>query len=611
MSQHINHQQHHLEKCKKYLEYCTKKEVKQPSITGSLIQVPPASDTSNRLEKAVKQSEPGIPKPLIQQQLNVATMTIQQQLELDNKCAMAVYTQGLPFTTWEPPVMRDFLTALQPAYRTPSPYQLSGPLLDNNFETMKSNIDDIIEKSPRVDLIIDESNTISNNRVINVSVHTASGVFFHETSELPADDIDSNWLVDFIETGVVPKLRLGDKSINSLASDTCATMRSLWAKLKHKPEYNHTIFIPCDSHGIQLLIKDVLNSKTLDPWLSNTFKTAQKIVAFFSNAKKQLAFLRQHQKQHYGHYKSFVIAGETRWGTQYNMLSSVMRSKDALRDFADDHRAGCTPNIKDTLQSSNFWSQLDDLIRLLKPVHEFQVESEGSSSHMGLVYARWLRIVAHFSKQRDVDFRTQLLTITQKRLDKQITNLHILAFLLNPHYLKLYEMTAQLQDQALAALRENVADKDYQQVQADFLNFRAQRGHFAASSTAWRGFKDSTPPLLFWQLSFVNAKLLSELAMRLFETPSNSVPSERAFSAMNLTATKKRNRLSVAKLNKLCYIYMNSRALAHPHKGLIHLSDNDLLAMENLMFGFEVVDLGAEKDLTIGLEDDTSWNNWR
>jgi hAT family C-terminal dimerisation region len=106
-------------------------------------------------------------------------------------------------------------------------------------------------------------------------------------------------------------------------------------------------------------------------------------------------------------------------------------------------------------------------------------------------------------------------------------------------------------------LRENVADRDYQQVQADFLNFRAQRGHFAASSTAWRGFKDNTPLLLFWQLSFVNAKLLSELAMRLFETPSNSVPSERAFSAMNLTATKKRNRLSVA---ALLYLHEFTRA---------------------------------------------------
>jgi hypothetical protein len=120
---------------------------------------------------------------------------------------------------------------------------------------------------------------------------------------------------------------------------------------------------------------------------------------------------------------------------------------------------------------------------------------------------------------------------------------------------------------ARAALREYVPYSDYQQVQADFPNFRAQRGHFAASSTAWKGFKDSTPTFLFWQLSRVNAKLLSELAMRLFETPANSVPFERAFSAINLTATKKRYRLSVEKLNKLFYIYMNSRALSHPHKG--------------------------------------------
>jgi Protein of unknown function (DUF 659) len=295
MSQHINHQQHHLEKCKKYLEYCTKKEVKQPSITGSLIQVAPAaSDQSNKAAKQSEsiwsQSEPGVPKPLIQQQLNVETMTIQQQLELDNKCAMAVYTQGLPFTTWEPPEMRDFLTALQPAYRTPSPYQLSGPLLDNNFEAMKSNIDDIIEKSPRVDLIIDESNTISNNRVINVSVHTPSGVFFYETSELPADDIDSNWLVEFIETGVVPKLRLGDKIlINSLATDTCTTMRSLWAKLKHKPGYNHTFFVPCDSHRIQLLIKDVLNLENLGP-ISNTFKRDRRSLYSFRMLRSNSPF---------------------------------------------------------------------------------------------------------------------------------------------------------------------------------------------------------------------------------------------------------------------------------------------------------------------------------
>ena len=56
-------------------------------------------------------------------------------------------------------------------------------------------------------------------------------------------------------------------------------------------------------------------------------------------------------------------------------------------------------------------------------------------------------------------------------------------FLLNPHYLKLYELTAEWQDQALAALREHIPYSDYQQAQADFLNFRAQSGRFTASST--------------------------------------------------------------------------------------------------------------------------------
>ena len=155
--------------------------------------------------------------------------------------------------------MASFLSGLRSAYKLPSAYQLSGTLLDKNYEAMKTTIERIIKDSPNIDLIIDESSTIGGHRVINVSVHTASGVFFHETSELPAGDIDSGWLAEFLEMKVVPGLCSGVVvSINSLATDTCGTMRSLWAKLKHKDQYKRAFFIPCDSHGIQLLIKDVL-----------------------------------------------------------------------------------------------------------------------------------------------------------------------------------------------------------------------------------------------------------------------------------------------------------------------------------------------------------------
>ena len=65
--------------------------------------------------------------------------------------------------------MSSFLSGLRSAYKPPSAYQLSGTLVDKNYEAMKATIDRIIKDSPSIDLIIDES-SIGGHRVINVSV---------------------------------------------------------------------------------------------------------------------------------------------------------------------------------------------------------------------------------------------------------------------------------------------------------------------------------------------------------------------------------------------------------------------------------------------------------
>jgi hypothetical protein len=51
------------------------------------------------------------------------------------------------------------------------------------------------------------------------------------------------------------------------------------------------------------------------------------------------------------------------------------------------------------------------------------------------------------------------------------------------------------------------------------------------------------------------------MAMRLHETPANSVPSERSFSAMNFIQNTYRTRLSTVKTNKLTNIFVNTKAL--------------------------------------------------
>ncbi|KAG9231045.1 hypothetical protein BJ875DRAFT_444443 [Amylocarpus encephaloides] len=56
---------------------------------------------------------------------------------------------------------------------------------------------------------------------------------------------------------------------------------------------------------------------------------------------------------------------------------------------------------------------------------------------------------------------------------------------------------------------------------------------------------------------------LSKLALVLIDTCANSVPSERAFSTMNLRQSSLGNRLEIPRLDKVSFIYINSRSLRH------------------------------------------------
>lgn len=65
----------------------------------------------------------------------------------------------------------------------------------------------------------------------------------------------ANWALGQIEQIVGSDWR----RVISYISDTCSTMRSVWRILEMDPRMSHVLFVPCDSHGLQLLIKDFLN----------------------------------------------------------------------------------------------------------------------------------------------------------------------------------------------------------------------------------------------------------------------------------------------------------------------------------------------------------------
>ncbi len=100
-------------------------------------------------------------------------------------------------------------------------------------------------------------------------------------------------------------------------------MHTLWKSLKKNPRLEHIFCALYDSHGIQLLIKDILSIK----WYSGVIRRAQLIVRPFRAANKEYNVLRDLQMTAYGEHRSRILHCITRWGKQVGILSSVLKNE--------------------------------------------------------------------------------------------------------------------------------------------------------------------------------------------------------------------------------------------------------------------------------------------
>lgn len=135
---------------------------------------------------------------------------------------------------------------------------------------------------------------------------------------------DASLNAGFIKQWLLDHTKQFDLSrVSSLTTDTCSTMRSTWRELEALLELQHALFVPCDSHGLQLVIKDFLGSAPR----AGVIKQAQTIVSYFHTAKKQYAKLRLEMG---GKPVALILSVITRWGTQLALVKSLLKARDAL-----------------------------------------------------------------------------------------------------------------------------------------------------------------------------------------------------------------------------------------------------------------------------------------
>ena len=144
-------------------------------------------------------------------------------------------------------------------YKPPSASQLSTRLLDEAYEKIEEGVNYQLRASPMLNMITDESTDISGNRIINTCAMTSSGdCFYISNIEAEAGKLGADELADHA-ISTAEQITNGDLSkVVSFTMDTCATQWAVWKRFEKQLNTKHIFTVPCDSHGLQLIFKDLL-----------------------------------------------------------------------------------------------------------------------------------------------------------------------------------------------------------------------------------------------------------------------------------------------------------------------------------------------------------------
>lgn len=527
---------------------------------------------------------------------------------------------------YEGPDAKKFLRTLNAAYEPPGRRAIAGRLLDETYDKIKARSDAVLSTLEWINVSTDESTNINANRIANISIHSEYGTLHYVSDDVKAQRMTAPATATWLREHLLSLSNHRLDRINSIASDTCSTMRRMWLEVEEFEDLKHCFFIPCDSHGIQLLVKDIF---TLLPGFNDVLQKAQTIVKSFRLAPLQYSRLRELQVENYGHHQSLVLSVMTRWGTQYRLVESLINSKDAVRSYAINFRT-LPPSQRlkraamDAIMDRHLWVRLEALRELLKPIDERLRMSESGKSHLGHVLDRWGEILKHLRMQ-SIEHEALHAFVSDgafsERYNKQVLPIHIVAYYLVPHTTlndirnKVGPIPIGFENKITAFFHRYCSSEDNEQlIMREFVRFRDQQSPFEPSRQCWVERDD---PYHFWHAAMPLARNLAPLAVRIFSAPANSVASERAFSVQNIIHNKTRNRLRPQQVDKLSFVYTNARILdqhdiPEPPAAIPTAAPEDdfgsklldkLTPVEQVRLEDILMDLDVEDDLA-GLDDE-------
>lgn len=367
------------------------------------------------------QTESTMTKKLIQTKINhnIQPLTSLERRKIKKSLARAVYKDNLPFTIFAThKELSKALKEINPGLELPSRNTLANSLLDDEFQEVSAEVNRQLHSETLINLTADETTSRTRCRILSICANIHGlGAFFLDSQSLFGEFVGaefvSEWIIKHIDQLLNPEgqnLTLEDRitrlqRLNSICFDTCETQLAAMRSLKANPALKHVFFVLCESHSLQLLFKDIIESV---PRLARVVDDASKLATAFMGSSKQLGRLREVQKQLGLGRMSFVLAVITRWGTHFGLLRSVMALRAAITQYFDaitkpndpSNKIGAllTPFWERRIgYDEQFWRDLKWSIDLMEPFDEALRMSESDRNVLGYIIPRWRHLHRHFA----------------------------------------------------------------------------------------------------------------------------------------------------------------------------------------------------------------------
>jgi Protein of unknown function (DUF 659)/hAT family C-terminal dimerisation region len=462
--------------------------------------------------------------------------TSQREKEaLDHQCARFVFATNSAFRHVEHPEFIRLMALARPGYNPPNRHQVGGPLLDDVYNSITSDVKKALLNAS-VCMSIDGWSNIHNDPIICASVTDVKdgrgSVYLVDTVNTESERHTSEYLLQLANEAIRKcKTDFGCK-VRSFVTDNAtnmAKMRSELAKLDDNPDI---ITYGCSSHILNLLAHDIE--------IPGVKEHVVQIMKYFRNNH----FAGAKYKEAGG--KALILPSDVRWNTLADCLECYIRNWPVLVKVCTENRAAIDKNVASKVNDIAIKNNAADYLAYLKDIAVSLDKVQSNNCLISESTQIWFDLLESLAK-----YENELISAKAKsRFEMAMTAPHYLANLLDPRYRGL-KLT---QEQIHEALQ--YASAYHPDVMPAILKYRAEAGPFHSYMFLENILKDVSP--LQWWNSLkgqgdLNPSVLG-LVAQLFTAVASSAGLERLFSAFGLTHTKIRNRLGTAKAAKLVAI---------------------------------------------------------